>query len=156
MISYIRQAFRLACGVCNSIHNAYDTVGCFAFRALMDKDFLAPPKAIASSAIASGAYGWAVDKSRDYATNTLTLRAAGGDFGPKPSMKPALMNLSQVGLPYLSKMNWNSPVMMGAAFISAGIAAYAMTHTGNHAVVPDIVGTIYSSTPQTGPRASKD
>jgi len=158
MTEVLRQAFALAYAPFHILGDMYDRAGFFCWRALMDDKFLALDPAHYSSPIFQEGiklYDWAKVRAQASMFNDLSLKGASGDVGPKPDIKPNLMNMAQSSIPFLSRMPLNSPAFIGAVFIASLAVAWSATHGGPGHAVPDLVSTVYGASPHT-PRPKND
>lgn len=157
MNSFLREAFGLVCYPFHKIQELYDLTGYYSWRAMMDDQFLAvSPAAFDSRPLqhAAQAYEWLLPRARAAAIEGLHTRSIRGDYGPKPDIKPGLIRLGGAFLAQASRIPWNNPVVMGTVLLSFAAATYAMTHGAAHSM-PDVVGTIYGSSPGS-PRAARN
>lgn len=155
MTSFLREAFGLACAPFQKLSQLYDLAGYYAWQALMNDQFLAiSPESFTSKPMqtAAQAYDWALPRARAATVETITLRNAGSDYGPKPDIKPGLMKIGEFCMAQAGRLQWGHPVVTCALVLAFGAATYAvMMHTGAHSHgggAMDVLGTAYSSAPQ--------
>lgn len=148
----LREAFTLACNAFHKIGDLHDLAGYYAWRALADDKFLEIDPACFSSKPAQKAakfYDWARAHVQEAAFESYTNMGLSGDYAPKPDIKPGLIRFGESCAPYLARVPWGSPAVAGTLLVSFGIAAYAFaTGMGAPHGVPELLGTMYSSSPQ--------
>lgn len=151
MGSPLREAFALACKAVHKIGELYDLAGYYAWRALTDDKFLEIDPAHFSCKTVQKAvklYDWARGRAQEAAFDTVTSMGLSGDIAPKPDLKPGLIRFGETCAPYLARVPWGSPAVGSALLLSFGIAAYAFaTGVGGAHGVPELMGTIYGSSP---------
>ncbi len=153
MTYFLREVFERACAFTNKItqafENAYLYTGYTMWRATNDPNFLAMTPAAIDSPLLKQAAG-VFDIAKNHAQRSIgdnivkTIRA--GDFGPKPDIKPGLINIVQTLTPHLSRTNWSHPIMMASVAIILGFVAYAATHAGNGHGLSDTIASLYGTT----------
>jgi len=168
-MTLLGQAFALAGSchhtisqTCNFLHDTYDRMGCAVWRAMMDDQYLSLQTTAQDSKAyreTASLYDWGKKQVASWVYETLAEKGASGDVGPKPDIKPGLMNVAQATVqtagPYLARVNWTSPLMIGALCLTAAFA-YAITHTGtSHGMAVDTLATIYGSKPS-APQPTND
>lgn len=148
----LREAFTLACNAFHKIGDLYDKAGYYAWRALTDDNFLQiDPDGISCKTMKKAVkfYDWARGHAQEAAFDSFTSLGLSGDFAPKPDLKPGLMRMAESCAPYLARVPWGSPMVGGTLLLSFGVAAYAFaTSMGAPHGVPELIGTMYSSSPQ--------
>ena len=152
MTSFLREAFGLVAYPFQKIHELYDLAGYYTWQALMNDQFLAiSPAAFTSKPMqtAASAYDWLLPRARAATVETLTIRNAGSDYGPKPDIKPGLIKVGEFCMAQMGRVQWGNPVVAGAVLLTFAVAAYAMMHAGanGHSAAVDLVGTVYGASP---------
>lgn len=149
----LREAFTLACNAVHKISELYDLAGFYAWRALTDEKFMTVgPSRFSSRPMQEGArlYDWACRRAQNAAFEAFTEKGLTNDYMPKPDIKSELVGFGKTLLPYTARIPWGNPIVAGTLAVAFAVGAYAFTHGMGGAPhgVPEMLGTMYGSSPQ--------
>lgn len=119
--------------ITEKIENAYLLLGFVMWRALHDEHFLALGcAAVDSPILRRGAtiYDLAKTQTQRMLSDGLTKTVRTANYGPKPDIKPGLLNVAKMVAPYIARTATNNPVFMMGAALGIVLVSYTLSQSG--------------------------